>query len=207
MDPEIILVIARSLERVVIVLVSGMSIWCGYKLFSIVTEADSRGMLESKGLKFRFSRVGPGVFFALFGSLVLSFSVAQKLEFPTKPAKEKGSAQQGDTIAGGKYYIDNHGELSLLENAIGSLNGLKYLASLDSFSHYELDKLREYSTALQPLRALIVDSKFGAGSFSKFRSIELICESNLGSCDALLASSKDNELYERIEEFLSKNLK
>ena len=70
MDENIALV--RMFERILVVLVGGLSIYLGYRLFfHLPMEKRSGGELTFPGMKVVLTRVGPGVFFAAFGSVVL----------------------------------------------------------------------------------------------------------------------------------------
>jgi hypothetical protein len=76
------ILLLRGIERLAIVLIGGMAIYLGYRLF-LAVKAEAAG--EAKitlphDVTVMVSRVGPGVFFALFGSMVviasLYFSIA-----------------------------------------------------------------------------------------------------------------------------------
>jgi hypothetical protein len=73
MDAEVL----RSLERLVVVLVGGLSVYLGYRLFlNLPEQKDSEGRVNLPGnISVYFSRVGPGVFFALFGALIVTASL------------------------------------------------------------------------------------------------------------------------------------
>lgn len=73
MDAEVL----RGIERLVVVLVGGLSVYLGYRLFlSLPEQKDSEGRLNLPGdISIYFSRVGPGIFFALFGSLIVTASL------------------------------------------------------------------------------------------------------------------------------------
>jgi hypothetical protein len=75
MDP----VILRSLERILVVAIGGMSIWLGYRLFLAVPQLrDSAGTIRLPwNISVALSRVGPGVFFALFGAAVVGYDLHQ----------------------------------------------------------------------------------------------------------------------------------
>ena len=72
----------RGIERLVIVLIGGMAIYLGYRLFlAVKAEAEGEAKISlPHDVTVMVSRVGPGVFFALFGSMVviasLYFSIA-----------------------------------------------------------------------------------------------------------------------------------
>ena len=62
----------RMLERVLAVTIGGIAIYFGYRLFALLpTQSDSAGKIELPGVSVVLSKVGPGVFFAAFGSFVL----------------------------------------------------------------------------------------------------------------------------------------
>ena len=67
--------ILRMLERIIAVLIGGFSIYLGYRLFfHLPFERGHEGELELPGIKIVLSRVGPGVFFGVFGTVVLFYS-------------------------------------------------------------------------------------------------------------------------------------
>jgi hypothetical protein len=72
METQSLLGAFRGSERVLIVLAATLCIWLGYRLFqSLPTQHNAQGKLELPGAKLTMSKIGPGVFFALFGALVL----------------------------------------------------------------------------------------------------------------------------------------
>jgi hypothetical protein len=83
------ILLLRGIERLAIVLIGGMAIYLGYRLF-LAVKAEAAG--EAKitlphDVTVMVSRVGPGVFFALFGSMVviasLYFSISYSDPFRT----------------------------------------------------------------------------------------------------------------------------
>ena len=72
MDAQTLAIFLRGGERLCIVMVAALCIWLGYKLFqSLPAQHGSGGTLTLPSAKLVMSKVGPGVFFALFGGLVL----------------------------------------------------------------------------------------------------------------------------------------
>ena len=87
------LLVVRALERVLAVVVGGLSIYLGYRLFVAVKatgEGSARVKLPSD-MTVMVSRVGPGVFFALFGALVVGASFA----FPIRYSQSESQAADG----------------------------------------------------------------------------------------------------------------
>ena len=67
----------RAAERLVGVLIGGISIYLGFRLFLALPNlsTDGEGKVELPGgISIYVSRVGPGVFFALFGTILVGFS-------------------------------------------------------------------------------------------------------------------------------------
>jgi len=81
MDAELV-VLLRFMERLLAVAIGGLAIYLGYRLFRLVPESkDSEGRVTfTKDLSIVVSRVGPGVFFALFGALVVGLSIYRNVE-------------------------------------------------------------------------------------------------------------------------------
>lgn len=68
--------ILRMFERIIAVLIGGFSIYLGYRLFfHLPYEKSHQGELELPGVKIVLSRVGPGIFFGVFGTLVMYYSL------------------------------------------------------------------------------------------------------------------------------------
>lgn len=88
MDPIII----RSFERILDAAIGGISIYLGYRLFlKLPDKTDSQGKIILPGnISIYLSRVGPGVFFALFGAAVIALSLHHSIQY---------SAEPGETIA------------------------------------------------------------------------------------------------------------
>lgn len=81
--------IFRMAERILAVLIGGICIFLGYRLFLHIPEQkEGEGKVEFPGGASVFvTRVGPGVFFALFGALVVGASFFKGIEVEkSKPA-------------------------------------------------------------------------------------------------------------------------
>jgi hypothetical protein len=81
----------RSLERILVVAVGGLSIYLGYRLFlHIPSRTDSQGrVVLPGGISIFLTRVGPGTFFALFGAIVVAMSFAFPVQY-SKYSEESG---------------------------------------------------------------------------------------------------------------------
>ncbi len=94
MDPTII----RSFERILDAIIGGVSIYLGYRLFLKLPEKmDSQGKIVLPGnISIYLSRVGPGVFFALFGAAVIALSLHHTIQYSVEPG-ESDVAQVSQT--------------------------------------------------------------------------------------------------------------
>jgi hypothetical protein len=78
MDP----ITYRFIERLLAVIVGGMAVFLGYRMFLMIPESrDSQGKITLPwNITVVLSRVGPGVFFALFGAGVVALSLYNELK-------------------------------------------------------------------------------------------------------------------------------
>lgn len=85
-------VYSRAAERILLVLVGAVAVYLGYRLFVLIPNANrSEGKFELPGgVSIFMTRIGPGVFFALFGVAVIGYSVTRPVEF-TLPTDQKGA--------------------------------------------------------------------------------------------------------------------
>ena len=67
----------RALERIIVVIIGGLSVYLGYRLFlHVPSQKDGEGKISFPGgISIIVNRVGPGVFFALFGAGVVALSL------------------------------------------------------------------------------------------------------------------------------------
>lgn len=98
MDP----VILRAVERILVVLFAGMAIYLGYRLFlAVPTQQDADGkVVLPGGTEVVLSRVGPGAFFALFGTIALGLSLFYRVEV-APPAVSSGETISPSTVYSG----------------------------------------------------------------------------------------------------------
>jgi len=83
MDDTLVLILTRALERLTVAAAGILAIWIGYRLFALMPE---RREGESKialpgGVSIFISRVGPGIFFALFGTGLMAYSATKPVSF------------------------------------------------------------------------------------------------------------------------------
>src|SRR5262245_58943366 len=75
-DPILLTIVTRMFERILVVGAGALAIYLGYRLFVNMPEHDkgSGKVVLPGGISIFLSRVGPGVFFSLFGAVILGLS-------------------------------------------------------------------------------------------------------------------------------------
>jgi hypothetical protein len=94
------LITFRFIERSLAVIIGGIAVLLGYRIFLKIPESrDSEGKITLPwNITVILSRVGPGVFFALFGAGVVAFSLYKGLEISEK--KSGSAAEIASTATG-----------------------------------------------------------------------------------------------------------
>jgi hypothetical protein len=101
MDDQTLVVILRGAERILVDLGGALAVFLGYQLFlRMPSREQGEGKFELPGgISIYVSRVGPGVFFSLFGAAILSLSLIHGVSqdstrsVPGAPAAGAASAQ------------------------------------------------------------------------------------------------------------------
>ena len=85
----------RFIERLAAVLLGGMAIYLGYRLFRLVPETrDNSGRLTLPwNISIVLTRVGPGVFFALFGVAAVGLSLLRPLQIDGTDSSRSAEAR------------------------------------------------------------------------------------------------------------------
>jgi hypothetical protein len=138
----------RMAERILVVCGGILSIYLGYLLFQIASlKSESAGTFKSAVFEFTVSKVGPGVFFALFGAYILYASVSHAVMTETTTGAQAGLTP--DVIG----QLDSDQMMKTRDAAIGELTTLveKLPSSQDKAAG---------ENALKRLRTAISDTKF-----------------------------------------------
>jgi hypothetical protein len=101
MDASLIAIGMHGLERVLVVMFAGMSIYWGFRLFLVLPlETRSDGQLKMPGVSVVLVKAGPGIFFVAFGVLVNLASLYQPVKFTGPGVEYAGIASgQGTRLA------------------------------------------------------------------------------------------------------------
>jgi hypothetical protein len=87
----------RMIERILAVAIGGVAIYLGYRLFLQVPERhDSQGSITLPwDITVLLSRVGPGVFFALFGAAVVGYGLHESVSYTRERSSQTAQATGG----------------------------------------------------------------------------------------------------------------
>lgn len=85
MDPQSLTILVGAFQRILSILIGGMLIYFGYRLFLSLPGKRGRdggsGEFSLGGAnKVKLSKVGPGVFFAVFGAGLIAYSFAKPMK-------------------------------------------------------------------------------------------------------------------------------
>lgn len=75
----------RGVERLFIVLTAGMSLVLGWDLFRRGITDPQTGVVKTDAVEIKLAKVGPGIFFALFGAAVLVVAIVNVARFDADP--------------------------------------------------------------------------------------------------------------------------
>lgn len=116
MDPQSLTVLVGAFQRILSILIGGMLVYFGYRLFLSLPgkrgrDGGSGEFSLGRGSKVKLSKVGPGVFFAIFGAGLIAYSFAKPMKVnipataPTAPDAAIGSKAGTTVAATGFSYI------------------------------------------------------------------------------------------------------
>jgi hypothetical protein len=99
MDPAVL----RSVERILAVAIGGVSIFLGDRLFlALPQQRDSSGSVRLPwNISIALSRVGPGIFFALFGAAVVALGLRSAVSVNTSRSIVPGGTETETTSVSG----------------------------------------------------------------------------------------------------------
>ena len=168
MDGAAVFFLGRLAERILVVACGGLSLPFGWHLFKTGVLTDQSAEFSRKEISVRLQKVGPGVFFAIFGAAILALSLYRPLVVSdTEPESGHG----GLSIS----YLAAETDQGALQTVralntqiqIITRDGVKRLGQPEAQNDLE-DLLRTMDTT-ERLRDYIVVQKFGRDAMEVWR--------------------------------------
>lgn len=202
-------IIFSGLERLAITALGGLAIWLGYKLFFLILESNS--IIEAQasgGYKLKLSKIGPGIFFCLFGTLLVGFSIFQPPIYSiSENAAQAAQAAQAAKIAntsenkstGRTEVIRGLSPLPAghevdIASYIKSIRLVQNMCTPGRFSHLsstDAASLNEAKGNLNSLIRTLVDSSTSPGSYEWWEQLAGDAQIN-GALDPKLSEEQKN---------------
>jgi hypothetical protein len=163
-------VMLRAIERLLAVIIGGLCVYLGYRLFLCIPEQkEGEGKIEFPGGTSIFvTRVGPGVFFAMFGAAIVGVSVQNGIVSSRQNPNGERVVYQGitpmaPTIAQEAQKLD---QLKLRSH-------IEFLNTLPTWVKADLSaaERREMTIRREEIRLLLMEKVWSQdwGNFDEFR--------------------------------------
>lgn len=155
----------RGVERLLIVAGGIIALYLGYRLFVSGLVGGQTGELIGKSLSVRLVRVGPGIFFALFGTCVLIVMTWQNIVTSTPKVDEKV----------GTLTFFGISEKSRIERVVEDIGAIKVMVAAGSESR---DNIVKVLTNIQEslVHILLGDKIYEGCKFGKRSQSEQDCQ-------------------------------
>ena len=124
----------RAAERLIAMAIGALSIALGYHLFRIGVVGGQEGVLEKGGFKLHLVKVGPGVFFSLFGAVLVGYVAYAQFEL----------REVVEFVDRSQEPVDGANEQSRKIEVVG-------------FSSGKIDKLKQLVPATNSLRDIVAE--------------------------------------------------
>ena len=101
MDPQSLTILLGASQRILGVLIGGMLVYFGYRLFLSLPgkrgrDGGSGEFSLGRSSKVKLSKVGPGVFFAIFGAGLIAYSFAKPMKVNIPAATQTAAAPNAE---------------------------------------------------------------------------------------------------------------
>jgi hypothetical protein len=166
------LIIFRGLERLIIILFSGMSLVLGWHLFKIGVLSEQQSEIKAGDIWIKLQKVGPGVFFALFGVVVFIYSLSSPFNFELSSVDTKQPPDDADTpiVVKGSYLSQDQKKYLKLSKSINTINEIYETTATPNFSNSDKQLLLVSIENLEKERDVWIAAFFGKNSLSLWAS-------------------------------------
>jgi hypothetical protein len=195
----------RILERLLIVSFSGISLILGWNLFKIRLLKDQTAEFSIKDWRIRLERVGPGVFFALFGIAGLISSAVHPLSItgglPAKTSlSETATSEKG---AGSPAGLDINYAGSAFDSAADEVRAINTVeqfgvpSAMPQANPGEKEALGRAVSLLEARKQVLLQAEFGS-ALAQYEKWKADADQDPGSLGRL--SPSDSTQFRKIDQ-------
>ncbi len=177
----------RALERILAIIIGGVCVYLGYRLFLRIPEQkEGEATIKFPGdLSVYIARVGPGVFFALFGAAIVAVSLYQGVIYlhqtpigaspvEAAPGADSVPARPGIEFFGGFNPPRSHNDFELIDRDRLSLSlEMESLNAISGLLSRQLSEQRRAAlqTRITSIKLRLMQTVWGPdwGDFSTFQ--------------------------------------
>jgi hypothetical protein len=188
----------RAVERLIVVLGAWSALYFGFRLFEKGLASDAGMDAGAEKYYLRLRNIGPGVFFAMFGTIVSLYTLFAAPELVANGAPGEVSASlKGITPSVGAS--NERAQLDLLVRSVVTVERYGLAAST---SDAERTALREAIRNLESVKDMLVDARFGKeGAYAEWRRLDALQSSDPAEFARLPSETK--ERFHEINELVS----
>jgi hypothetical protein len=169
----------RAVERLMVVGAAILSIYYGYKLFGLTLASDGEMEASTNAFKIKMQKIAPGVFFALFGTGVLIYSLGHTLSINAPVAIKQGKENSREVVSSKDSIAVNYlGRTTAIEIEMDAIKNIGMVSNLinryglgANATQVEYNMVNSSLSALQSYRGVIIDANFGPGTFKAYKDI------------------------------------
>lgn len=170
-------ILLRGLERLIITAGAFFCFWLCFKFQA--TNQTSDGKFKWEGLSVELKKVGPSVFFALFGVAILIVSLSKPLEITDKP--EAGSSG----ILRSFHYLMSDDAVGSLKHDLNSMVNLERVVRSNQLTTDDREKLADILARATNHKRTLFELIFGSGTIADYEDYEARCSKQTSKeCDA-----------------------
>jgi hypothetical protein len=209
MSTEEVFAIGRVVERLMISAIAGLCLTYGWNLFRVGVVNQQTAELGAKGWRINLKRVGPGVFFALFGTAVLAVSLRSPLSLSEnhyQPVIHYLSASGTDGKVDSQssqpkvVYLEGQ-DPRIAKRWVASLNTILHVSTPEKFhSTTEQKVISRTDEDLETLRNALVMKQFGAALFREYNEYR-----KKAADEGIPGSKQEPQEFAEIDEWMQGN--
>jgi hypothetical protein len=222
-DPVSLVILGRIAERFCASIGAIIALWCGFRLFYTVATQDSTAEIVASGYKFAMTKVGPGIFFALFGSIILVYSITSHVSFSSEelsalkksPAPASEAQQSTQSLPESSRAFKYRGiagtrkdDIPILIRAVNTLVDMadRQGQGTTKFSERETALILKSVSKLKDIQRSYIDNIIRDGAFDEYVNLEQSCLKNEPPCQRMQSNKARNDQHEKIRSTLQLKL-